>query len=132
MAEQEQFILTVSEKGFGKRTSAYEYRITGRGGQGITNMDLSDKTGLIVASFPVEGDNHLMLVTGSGQLIRSRVNEIRIAGRRTKGVRLFRLDDSEVIVSAERIFEDMDEETLDQIEGIEGAEGGEILPEGEI
>ncbi len=129
MAEQEQFILTVSEKGFGKRTSAYEYRITGRGGQGITNMDLSDKTGLIVASFPVEGDNHLMLVTGSGQLIRSRVNEIRIAGRRTKGVRLFRLDDSETVVSAERIFEDMDEDVLDEIEGIEGSEGGEILPE---
>ncbi|MEI8321054.1 MAG: DNA gyrase subunit A [Alphaproteobacteria bacterium] len=106
MADQEEFILTVTEKGYGKRTSAYEYRITNRGGQGVANMELTDKTGLVVASFPVTNDNHLMLVTNEGQLIRSRVMEIRIASRRTQGVRLFRLNDSEKVVSAERIFED--------------------------
>lgn len=116
MAEQEEFILTVSEKGYGKRTSSYEYRITGRGGQGITNMDITDKTGLIVACFPVSGENHLMLVTDGGQLIRSRVNEIRIAGRRTQGVRLFRLSDSESVVSAERIFDESSEEGQESLE----------------
>ena len=106
MAAQEEFLLTISEKGMGKRTSSYEYRITGRGGQGITNMDITDKTGKIVACFPVTDSDHLMLITDAGQMIRSRVSEIRIAGRRTQGVRVFRLSDKEKVVSTERIFDE--------------------------
>lgn len=113
MAAQEEFLLTISEKGMGKRTSSYEYRITGRGGQGITNMDITDKTGKIVACFPVTDTDHLMLITDEGQMIRSRVSEIRIAGRRTQGVRVFRLSDKEKVVSAERIF-DEDSESTDE------------------
>lgn len=112
MAAQEQFILTVTENGYGKRTSAYEYRITNRGGQGIANMEITDKTGLMVGSFPVLQEDHIMLVTNGGQLIRSRVSEVRIAGRRTQGVRLFRLNDMEKVVSAERIFEEDEQDTL--------------------
>jgi DNA gyrase subunit A len=109
MATQEEFLLTISEKGMGKRTSSYEYRLTGRGGQGITNMDITDKTGLIVACFPVTETDHLMLITDAGQMIRSRVAEIRIAGRRTQGVRVFRLATDEKVVSAERIFDEEDD-----------------------
>lgn len=108
MLAQEEFLLTISEKGMGKRTSSYEYRLTGRGGQGITNMDLSDKTGMIVACFPVSDKDHLMLITNQGQMIRSRVSEIRVAGRRTQGVRVFRLSGEEKVVSTERLFDDED------------------------
>lgn len=111
MAAQEEFLLTISERGMGKRTSSYEYRLTGRGGQGITNMDLSDKTGMIVACFPVFDRDHLMLITDQGQMIRSRVSEIRVAGRRTQGVRVFRLSGMEKVVSAERIFDEDDTES---------------------
>ena len=111
MAQTEEFLLTISERGSGKRTSSYEYRLTGRGGQGITNMDLSDKTGNIVACFPVMDTDHLMLITDGGQMIRSRVSEIRIAGRRTQGVRVFRLSDNEKVVSAERIIDEDDAST---------------------
>ncbi len=110
MHQLEEFLLTISERGSGKRTSSYEYRLTGRGGQGITNMDLSEKTGNIVACFPVTESNHLMLITDGGQMIRSRVSEIRIAGRRTQGVRVFRLPDTEKVVSAERIVEEDESE----------------------
>ncbi len=110
LAAQEEFILTLSEKGYGKRTSSYEYRLTGRGGQGITNMEITQKTGLILACFPVKEEDHLMLVTDEGQLIRSRVKEIRIAGRRTQGVRVFRLNEGESVVSADRVFDDADVE----------------------
>ncbi len=123
MAEQEEFILTVTEKGYGKRTSAYEYRITNRGGQGVANMELTDKTGLVVASFPVENDNHLMLVTDEGQLIRSRISEIRIASRRTQGVRLFRINEGCKVVSAERILDIEEGDEFDQ----EGEEQEEMM-----
>ncbi|GAB3115720.1 DNA gyrase subunit A [Novispirillum itersonii subsp. nipponicum] len=98
-AETEEFILTVTENGFGKRTSAYEYRIVGRGGQGIANMDLTGKTGRVVASFPVNNDDQIMLISDGGQLIRMPVNDVRIAGRKTQGVTLFRTAEDERVVS---------------------------------
>ncbi len=112
LAAQEQFILSVTSKGFGKRTSAYEYRTIGRGGQGLANMELTKKNGSIVASFSVCDHDQLMLVSEGGQLIRCPVNDIRIGGRRTQGVTLFRVDKGESVVSVARIEEDdADEET---------------------
>ncbi len=99
LARQEEFILTVSARGFGKRTSAYEYRITGRGGQGIWNMEMSGRNGLITASFPVKEEQEIMLVTDGGQIIRMPVKDIRIAGRKTQGVTVFRVDEAEKVVS---------------------------------
>ncbi len=106
MATLEEFILTVSENGFGKRSSAYEYRCTNRGGQGITTMDVTAKTGKVVDSFPVLDEDDVMLVTNTGKLIRCPVHDIRIAGRRTQGVTLFRMDKEEYVVSVARIQED--------------------------
>jgi DNA gyrase subunit A len=99
----EEFILTVSSEGFGKRTSAYDYRRTGRGGQGLIAHDLSKKGGRLVASFPVEDSDEILLVTDAGQLIRCPVGEIRIAGRNTSGVTIFRTADDEHVVSVERL-----------------------------
>jgi DNA gyrase subunit A len=95
----EEHILTVSQNGYGKRTSAYEYRITGRGGSGIANIDLTEKTGPVVASFPVRHEDEIMLVTNAGKLIRIPVDDIRIAGRKTQGVTLLRTADDESVVS---------------------------------
>jgi DNA gyrase subunit A len=101
----EEHILTVSENGYGKRTSAYEYRITGRGGSGIANMYLTEKTGPVVASFPVGHSDEIMLVTDAGKLIRIPVDDIRIVGRKTQGVTLLRTADNESVVSAARLGE---------------------------
>jgi DNA gyrase subunit A len=109
LAKQEEFLLTVSERGYGKRTSAYEYRISGRGGQGIWNMDMSERNGLIVASFPAKDGHEIMLVTDGGQIIRMPVDDIRVAGRRTQGVTVFRVDDTETVVSV-AVLEDTTEE----------------------
>jgi DNA gyrase subunit A len=100
----EQFILTVTHDGFGKRASAYDYRVTGRGGKGLLAHRLTSGQRL-VASFPVEDSDELMLVTDGGQLIRCPVGEIRIAARTTQGVRLIRTNDAEKVVSAERLAE---------------------------
>src|SRR5262249_28337111 len=86
MSAAEQFVLTVSERGYGKRSSSYEYRTTGRGGKGIVAMAVNARNGPIVASFPVEDADQIMLVTNRGQLIRCPVDGIRIAGRGTQGV----------------------------------------------
>jgi DNA gyrase subunit A len=102
----EQFILTVSERGYGKRTSAYEYRSTGRGGQGIQNMEVNDRNGRIVATFPVGMTDGLMLVSDGGQMIRTGVEDVRIAGRRTQGVILFKVAPEEHVVSVARIDEE--------------------------
>ncbi|MBY0500399.1 MAG: DNA gyrase subunit A [Alphaproteobacteria bacterium] len=110
LASQEEFILTVSENGFGKRSSAYEYRCTNRGGQGITTMDVTSKTGKVVDSFPVKDEDDVMLVTNTGKLIRCPVHDIRIAGRRTQGVTLFRVDKEEAVVSVARIQDDGNED----------------------
>jgi DNA gyrase subunit A len=114
MGAAEQFILTLSENGFGKRSSAYEYRVTGRGGKGITAMTVNDRNGDLVASFPVEETDQIMLVTDGGQLIRCPVNDIRIAGRSTQGVTVFRTAEDETVVSVSRISEDVNGDADDE------------------
>ncbi|MFA7440983.1 MAG: DNA gyrase subunit A [Sphingomonadaceae bacterium] len=109
----EQFILTVTANGYGKRSSSHEYRRTGRGGKGIVNIETSDRNGEVVASFPVEPTEQLMLVTDQGKLIRTGVQDIRIAGRATQGVTLFRVADGEQVVSAARIRDSDDGEDED-------------------
>lgn len=103
LSAKEQFVLTISERGFGKRTSSYEYRTSGRGGKGIAAMVVNERNGHLVASFPVEASDQIMLVTERGQLIRCPVDDVRIAGRHTQGVRIFRTDEDEKVVSVERI-----------------------------
>ena len=110
MGAQEQFILTISENGFGKRTSSYEYRITSRGGKGIVAMAVNERNGQLVASFPVENADQIMLVTGGGQLIRVPVDGIRVAGRSTQGVTVFKTADDEKVVSVEHIEGEEDAE----------------------
>ena len=105
LSAAEQFVLTVSENGFGKRTSSYEYRTTGRGGKGIVAMAVTSRNGPIVASFPIEESDQIMLVTDGGQLIRCPVDGIRIAGRSTQGVIVFSTAESERVVSVERLTE---------------------------
>ena len=99
----EEFILTVSTEGFGKRSSAYEFRRTGRGGQGLLAQDLTKKGGRLTASFPVDDFDQILLVTDQGQLIRTPVNQVRIVGRNTSGVTIFRTAQDEHVVSVERL-----------------------------
>src|SRR6266480_4804188 len=106
MSAAEQFVLTLSERGFGKRTSSYEYRTTGRGGKGIVAMSITEKNGRLVASFPIEESDQIMLVTDGGQLIRCPVDGIRIAGRATQGVIVFSTGDGERVASVERLSEE--------------------------
>ena len=117
----DQFILTISENGFGKRTSAYEYRITNRGGQGIINIETSDRNGPVIASFPVLDSDDVMLVTNEGRNIRSPVNKIRIASRNTQGVTLFSIDKGETVVSVTPIsgVEDDDEAEISTDSSVE-------------
>ncbi|HEY6256830.1 MAG TPA: DNA gyrase subunit A [Xanthobacteraceae bacterium] len=109
MSAAEQFVLTVSERGFGKRSSSYEYRTTGRGGKGIVAMSITSKNGPLVASFPIEEQDQIMLVTNGGQLIRCPVDGIRIAGRSTQGVIVFSTAEGERVVSVERLSEEGEE-----------------------
>ena len=106
MSAGEQFVLTISENGYGKRSSSFEYRTTGRGGKGIVAMSVNDRNGKLVASFPVEDSDQIMLVTDKGQLIRCPVEGIRIAGRSTQGVIVFDTAEDEHVVSVEHIGED--------------------------
>jgi DNA gyrase subunit A len=108
MSANEQFVLTISENGYGKRTSSYEYRTTGRGGKGIVAMSVNERNGKLVASFPVEDSDQIMLVTDAGQLIRCPVEDIRIAGRSTQGVIVFDTAADEHVVSVERLSEETD------------------------
>jgi DNA gyrase subunit A len=110
MSAAEQFVLTVSERGYGKRTSSYEYRTTGRGGKGIVAMAVTARNGRIIASFPVEEPDQIMLVTNRGQLIRCPVDGIRIAGRGTQGVIVFDTAEGERVVSVEHLSEENGEE----------------------
>jgi len=105
LQDKEEFVLTVASSGFGKRTSAYEYRVTGRGGKGVELMSLG-KGGQVVAAFPVLQSDQIMLVTDGGTLIRCPVDGIRIAGRATRGVRIVNVSEGERVVSAIRIGED--------------------------
>jgi DNA gyrase subunit A len=117
----EEFILTVTSKGFGKRTSAYEYRVIGRGGQGVANIEVTPRNGPVVASFPVGEDDQIMLVTDRGQLIRCPVHDIRIARRQTQGVTVFRVADDEEVVAVAHLSD------LGEDEG----NGGDEAPEGD-
>jgi DNA gyrase subunit A len=114
----EEIILTVSTEGFGKRTSAYEFRRTGRGGQGLLAQDLTKRGGRLAASFPVEDADEILLVTDQGQLIRTRVGQVRLAGRNTQGVTIFRTSAEEHVVSVERLADSGDDD------------GEEIVPDG--
>ena len=100
LAQREEFILTISENGFGKRTSSYEYRLTHRGGGGFTNIKLGGKNTAVAGSFPVENDQDIIMVTDGGKIIRTPVADVRIAGRSTAGVTLFRTAENEKVVSA--------------------------------
>jgi DNA gyrase subunit A len=121
LSDKEQFILTVTENGYGKRSSAYEYRRTNRGGQGITNIDTSERNGRVVASFPASQGEALMLVTDQGKMIRTTVGDIRVMGRNTQGVTIFRVAENEHVVSVAKIEESEEEE-------IELDSGDEIAP----
>jgi DNA gyrase subunit A len=123
LQEREQFLLTVTTGGFGKRTSAYEYRVTGRGGQGITNISLTKKNGPAVAgTFSVTSEHQIMLVTNAGQMIRLPVEGIRFTGRSAQGVTLFRVAEGEQIVSVAWLKQEA--ETVEDDEG--------TSPEGEV
>jgi DNA gyrase subunit A len=125
LSAAEQFLLTVSEHGFGKRSSAFEYRVTGRGGKGIIAMAVTKRNGPLIASFPVEDADEIMLVTNAGQLIRCPINDVRVAGRSTQGVTIFKTAEEERVVSVEHISEvdDGDEE--------DDANGDDVPSEGE-
>ncbi len=125
MAAREEFILTVSENGFGKRTSSYEYRLTHRGGNGFTNIKLGGKNTAVAGSFPINSCQDVLMVTDGGKIIRTPVSDVRIAGRATAGVTLFRTADKEKVVSATAILKDdeTDEnadagDSLDQVTAI--------------
>lgn len=120
MKEKEEFILSVTSTGYGKRSSSYEYRVTGRGGQGIANMEMSARNKEIVSSFPIEDDNQIMMVTDAGKLIRMPVSDIRIAGRKTQGVILFRTAENEKVVSVTWLdADDGDDEEIEEETGSE-------------
>jgi DNA gyrase subunit A len=106
LAAHEQFVLTVSERGYGKRTSSFAFRISGRGGKGITAMTVNERNGPLVASFPVEDSDQIMLVTDRGKLIRCPVDDVRITSRSVQGVRILKTEEDEKVVSVERIPED--------------------------
>ncbi|MGE0716144.1 MAG: DNA gyrase subunit A [Alphaproteobacteria bacterium] len=118
LAASEELVLTATANGFGKRTSAYEYRVTRRGGSGIANIATSARNGDVVAAFPVETGAEIMLVTDGGQVIRMPVGDIRIAGRSTQGVILLRVADGERVVSTARL-------PRDEAEGAEIEDGGD-------
>jgi DNA gyrase subunit A len=118
MSAAEEFILAISENGYGKRSSSFEYRVSGRGGKGITAMAVTQRNGPIVASFPVEHTDQIMIVSNGGQLIRVPVDGIRIAGRATQGVTVFNVGADDTVVSVERVSEPEDE---DPEEGMDGA-----------
>jgi DNA gyrase subunit A len=129
---QGQALLSVSEKGMGKRTYASEYRTIGRGGQGVVNMKLTEKTGDIVATFPVTDDHQVMLISDLGQMIRMPVRDVRIVGRATQGVTLFKVSNNEKVVSVAWLVEDDSEE--DVIEGHQEQEAvsGDDIPDGDV
>ena len=103
LAAREQFILTVTCNGYGKRTSSYEYRTMGRGNQGVTAIEMSERNGPVVASFPVDPEDQVLLVTDQAQMIRIGIADVRIAGRATQGVTLFRVSNEEHVVSVAKI-----------------------------
>ncbi len=127
---REQFVLTVSERGFGKRSSSYDFRISGRGGKGIRATDTSKtgEIGVLVAAFPIEESDQIMLVSDGGQLIRVPVNGIRIASRATKGVTIFSTAADEKVVSVERISEPEGDDEAEALAEEGAAVGGSAAP----
>ena len=119
MAKDEEFILTITENGFAKRSSAYEYRVTDRGGSGIVNIITSERNGNVVASMPIKPDDHLLMITNRGTVIRCPVSDIRISGRNTQGVTVFKTSSKEIVVSCEKIPA---EENSDEVSDEEQAE----------
>ena len=113
LGAKEQFVLAVSENGFGKRTSSYEYRVTGRGGSGIVAMGMRRKNYAIIAAFPAEESDDLMLISDTGQTIRVAVSGISVQGRAAQGVTVFRVDEGERVVSVERIEDVSDDQAAD-------------------
>ncbi len=134
MQKLEEFILTVTVTGFGKRSSSYEYRVTGRGGSGIANIELSPRNKEVVSSFPITEDKDIMMVTDGGKLIRMPVDDIRIAGRKTQGVILFRTADDEKVVSVTKLDadegadEEIDEEN-DNVVDVDNDNSPDIITE---
>ena len=127
LAAAEQFILTVSENGLGKRSSAYEYRRTGRGGQGLTAHGLGGRAGKrLAAAFPVLDSDDLLLVTDAGQMIRTPVDQVRIVGRSSQGVMIFRTSKDETVVSVERLPGSDEDDTEVEGEGVIEGEATEI------
>jgi DNA gyrase subunit A len=120
LAAREEFLLSVTEKGYGVRSSAYGYRITGRGGQGITNMNLSLRRDAVVAVFPIGDKDQIMLVTDGGMVIRTSVEEVRIARRGSAGVVIFRVSDGERVVSVARLPDVASEENGENGDGAGG------------
>ncbi|MCK5423900.1 MAG: DNA gyrase subunit A [Emcibacter sp.] len=117
LAENEQFILSITVNGFGKRTSAYDYRVIGRGGKGMINIETSERNGSVIAAFPINDMDQLMMVTDQGRLIRVPVGDVRVAGRNTQGVTLFKVGDKEQIVSVERVQEpESDDDEGEEVE----------------
>ncbi len=121
MSAAEQVVLTISQNGYGKRSSSYEYRVTGRGGKGIVAMSVNDRNGPLIASFPVEHADQIMLVTDGGQLIRCPVEGIRIAGRSTQGVTVFNTAEGEKVVAVERVGEAGEDDAEDEAPAAEGS-----------
>jgi DNA gyrase subunit A len=112
MQDLEEFVLTVSENGYGKRTSSHEYRVAGRGGKGIAAMVVNERNGKLVASFPVNDGDEIMLVSDGGQLIRCPIKDVRVAGRSTMGVTVFNTAEDEHVVSVEHISETDDDDDI--------------------
>jgi DNA gyrase subunit A len=127
LAAHEQMVLAVTERGFGKRTSAYEYRVTGRGGQGIINIETSTRNGPVVATFPVAEDDHIVLTTSAGQMLRTPVSGehgVRITGRNAQGVIIFDVGSAQQVVSVARIIDNGDDAEEGEIQaGGDDAEG---------
>jgi DNA gyrase subunit A len=129
MAAREQFILTISENGFGKRTSSYEYRLTHRGGGGFANIKLGGKNTAVAGSFPVTDDQDIIMVTDGGKIIRTPVADVRIAGRSTAGVTLFRTAETEKVVSAIAIEGAGTEESDALSDSLETSNASEMVEE---
>ena len=131
MGAEEQFILAISENGYGKRSSSYEYRIAGRGGKGIIAMRMSARNGNLIAAFPVEENYQIMLVTNNGTLIRCPIDGVRIAGRTTQGVTIFKTEETAKVVSVACLNDANGDDEEDE-ESPENQEGGEgIEPSGD-
>ena len=123
--------MAVSENGYGKRSSAYEYRVSGRGGKGIIAMTVTERNGRLLAAFPVEESDQIMLVTDGGTLIRCPVDDIRVAGRNTQGVTIFKTEDDARVVSVAHMGETSEDDAEPQADAEDGSADETPPPTGE-